>query len=151
MSVMLFELAVATAMVLVTVVFHGVGLLTLGRLLGLDRTRHFEFSALSHRGLGLVVSAALGLFVLHGIEIWAYAILFHWTDAVPDLRDAVYFSTITYGAIGYGDGPITKDWKLVAGIEGINGVLLMGWSVAFFVTVMDRLATHNRHTNSPPG
>ena len=141
---MLFELAVSTAMVLASVVFHGVGLVALGRVLRLDRSRTYSFGALSTRGLGLTVAVVLGLFVLHGVEIWAYALLYHLTGAVEDVREAVYFSTITYGAIGYGDGPISDDWKLVAGIEGINGVLLIGWSVAFFVTVMDRFSLRRR-------
>jgi hypothetical protein len=89
---------------------------------------------MSLRGLALTTGAALGLLVLHGVEIWAYAALFHLTGAVSGMRDAVYFSTITFGAIGYGDGPVAEPWKLVAGIEGINGVVLMGWSAAFLVT-----------------
>jgi len=148
---MLFELSVATPMVLGSVLFHGLGLQGLARLLGLDATRHYEFGMMSLRGLGLTTGAALGLLLLHGVEIWAYAVLFHLTDAVPGMRDAVYFSTITFGAIGYGDAPIAESWKLVAGIEGINGVILIGWSVAFFVTVMDRLATHHRKERAPPG
>lgn len=60
--------------------------------------------------------------------------------AVADLRESVYFSTITYAAIGYGDYAIADGWKLIAAIEGINGLLLISWSTAFFVTVMGRLA-----------
>ena len=148
---MLFELGVASLMVLGTVIFHGLGPQALSRILGLDSTRHYEFGMMSMRGLALTTGAALGLLVLHGIEIWAYAVLFHVTGAVPGMRDAVYFSTITFGAIGYGDGPVAEPWKLVAGIEGINGVVLIGWSVAFLVTVMDRLATHRRKEKAPPG
>lgn len=148
---MLFELSIATLMVLGTVLFHGLGLQALSRLIGMDSTRRYGFGMMSLRGLGLTTGAALGLLVLHGVEIWTYALLFHLTGAVPDIRDAVYFSTITFGAIGYGDGPITEHWKLVAGIEGINGVILIGWSVAFLVTVMDRLAIHQRNEKAPPG
>ena len=148
---MVFELAVATFMVIATVIFHGLGLQALSRLIGMDSTRRYAFGMLSMRGLALTTGAALGLLVLHGVEIWAYALLFHLTDAVPGMRDAVYFSTITFGAIGYGDGPLAEPWKLVAGIEGINGVILIGWSVAFLVTVMDRLATHQRKEKAPPG
>lgn len=147
---MLLELSIATLMVIATVLFHGLGLQALSRLIGMDSTRRYEFGMLSARGLALTTGAALGLLVLHGVEIWAYALLFHITGAVDGMRDAVYFSTITFGAIGYGDGPVAEPWKLVAGIEGINGVVLMGWSVAFLVTVMDRLATHHRKEKAPP-
>lgn len=32
----------------------------------------------------------------------------------------IYFSTITHGAIGYGDAQMTEEWRLVSAIEGIN-------------------------------
>ena len=59
--------------------------------------------------------------------------------AIETLREAVYFPTITYATIGYDDLAIADEWKLVAAIEGINGVLLLGWSTAYFVTVVVRL------------
>jgi len=81
----------------------------------------------------------LGLFVLHGLEIWLYAFLFMAVGAIATLETAVYFSTISYAGIGYDDRYIEPAWRLVAGIEGINGLLLLGWSTAFFVTLVTRL------------
>jgi hypothetical protein len=52
---------------------------------------------------------------------------------------AVYFSTITYATIGFSDAELAPPWRLVAAIEGINGILLLGWSTAFFVAVVARL------------
>jgi hypothetical protein len=34
---------------------------------------------------------------------------------------------------------MAQGWRLVSAIEGMNGVLLLGWSTAFFVTVVARL------------
>ena len=61
------------------------------------------------------------------------------TGAVGDMASALYFSTISYAAIGYSDVHISPDWRLVGAIEGINGLLLLGWSTAFFVAVVTRL------------
>lgn len=132
---MLVELIVASAMVLLTVVIHGVGLGVLGHVLRVEDSAK-TLGWLSVRGVAFTVGLVLGLFVLHGLEIWLYALLFHMLDAVPDLRTAVYFSTTTYGAIGYDDSAMAEPWRLVSGIEGINGLILIGWSTAFFVTVM---------------
>ena len=30
-------------------------------------------------------------------------------------------------------------WRLVSAIEGINGIILIGWSTAFFVTLIARM------------
>ena len=89
--------------------------------------------------------ATVGLLILHGIEIWLYAVLFRGIGAIETLRDAVYFSTITYASIGFSDAAITQEWKLVGAIEGINGTLLLGWSVAFFVTLMTRFMPARHH------
>lgn len=138
---MIAELTLATAMVLLTVTIHGTGLMLLGRgLAALDvRWGEAQMSPLSWHGWCVTVAVIMGLFVLHGLEIWLYALLFTKLGAVPDTREAVYFSTSSYGSIGYGDSAIAGQWKLLGAIEGINGSILLGWSVAFFVTVMARL------------
>ncbi len=84
----------------------------------------------------------LGLFALHGVEIWLYALVYLEIGALNGLEEAVYFSTITYGTIGYDDEGFHPAWQLVAAIEGINGVLLMGWSTAFFISLAARLRLH---------
>ncbi len=94
---------------------------------------------MSVEGAVITAGVALGLLVLHGLEIWTYASLFHVLGAVDSLRDAVYFSTITYASIGFSDTVIREEWRLLGAIEGINGALLLGWSVAFFVPVMTRI------------
>jgi spore maturation protein SpmB len=138
---MFIQLAVATMMVLVTVGIHGLGLLGLSRLLGLEsrEERAAHISPLSVRGLLSTLGLVLGVFTLHGIEIWLYALLFLLLGALPDLETSVYFSTITYGTVGYNDHGIAHSWRLVAAIEGINGVLLLGWTTAFFVSLVARL------------
>lgn len=135
------QLATATAMVLLTVSIHGGGLFVLSRMLRLERRdeRAGRLSAASPQGIGFTFAIVLGLFAIHGIEIWLYALLYLFAGALPDLHTAVYFSTITYGTIGYDDEGIARTWQLVAAIEGINGILLLGWSTAFFVSLMARL------------
>ncbi len=138
---MLTELLIATAMVLATVFTHAVGLLLLGRLTRYERLeeRKLAIRPLSLAAVGLTMSVVLGLFVLHAIEIWLYAALYLELDAIKTLREAVYFSTQTYAAIGFGNEALDPQWRLLAAIEGVNGVILLGWSTAFFVTGMRRL------------
>lgn len=137
-SSMLPQLIVSTLMVFITVLIHGVGITTLARLLRLDPNAqdHHHFTP---RVAMLVLAIVLALVTLHGIEIWLYAGLYLYLDAVSDLETAVYFSTITYAAIGFGDSEMAREWRLVSAIEGVNGVLLLGWSTAFFVSVVARL------------
>jgi hypothetical protein len=138
---MIAELLLATCMVLLTVSIHGFGLYALSRVLRLEELEEAaeHIRPLSRRGIAATLTVSLGLFLLHGIEIWLYAFLYLGIGAVEGLREAVYFSTITYGAIGYSDAAMAEEWRLVSAIEGINGIILIGWSTAFFVTLIARM------------
>lgn len=138
---MIRELALATLMVTVTVLIHGGGLILLARLLRLETRQegagHMHPDSLW--GLGLLLFAILALIGLHGVEIWIYGFLYLAIGAIGELRDAVYFSTITYGAIGYDDDVMAQEWRLVSAIEGINGIIMIGWSTAFLIRVVGLL------------
>lgn len=138
---MLTELLLGTAMVIFTVIVHGIGLMLLMRILHMELREEVEHPVhgFSIRDLAFTIILVLGLFAIHAIEIWSYAALYLELGAVADLRTAVYFSTITYATIGYDDYALNPDWQILAAIEGVNGVLLMGWSTAFFVTGVTRV------------
>lgn len=136
---MLIQLTLATAMVVTTILIHGAGITALARGMQLEVDAveaHHHFSL--KRAVAILV-IVLALFTLHGIEIWLYAAVYLMIGAVQNLEAAVYYSTITYASIGFGDSEMARPWRLVGAIEGINGVLLLGWSTAFFVTVVARL------------
>lgn len=138
---MIVELSLATAMVLLTVVIHALGLYAVARFLRLEEREEAaaHVHPLSVRGFAVTLVIILSLIALHGTEIWLYAFLYDLIGAVDGLRNAVYFSTVTYGAIGYDDNAMAEGWRLVSAIEGINGVILIGWSTAFFVMVVARM------------
>nr|WP_237219729.1 ion channel [Sphingomonas arenae] len=50
----------------------------------------------------------------------------------------MYLSTATYTTIGYGDLTLPKNWRILGATEGANGIILLGWSTAFFVSVVSR-------------
>ena len=141
LSQLLLQLAISTAMVMVTVAIHGLGLALLARAVVGERReeRVHHVAPLSLRGAAFTLVTVLLLFVLHGIEIWSYAALYIVIEAFAHFEEALYFSTVSYAAIGYGDTALPEKWRLLGAIEGINGVILLGWSTAFFVNLLMRL------------
>ncbi|TPG55247.1 two pore domain potassium channel family protein [Sphingomonas glacialis] len=135
---LVFELLVATGMVALTVGIHLVGIALLLTVLRHHRARSQPTGSVVRDGIG-IIGAAIGLFVLHAIEIWSYAALYSVTRALPDFESALYFSTSTYATIGYGDIVLDRSWRIIGAIEGANGVILLGWSTAFFVAVVGRI------------
>lgn len=138
---LLLELVISTAMVLVTVATHGLGLALLGRAVVGERQEEkiHHSPPLSLRGAVFTLFIVISLFVLHGVEIWSYAALYIFLDAFTHFEEALYFSTVSYAAIGYGDTVLSPQWRLLGAIEGINGVIMLGWSTAFFVNLLMRL------------
>ncbi len=136
------QLAIALAMVVTTVAIHGSGLFGLSHMLGIERklTTRLQVDLASARGVLFTIGVVLALILLHGLEITAYAALFDLVGALPDFSQALYFSTITYAAIGYDDLGMSPDWKMVAAVEGINGIMMLGWSTAFLVTAVSRVS-----------
>lgn len=136
------QLAIALGMVIATVAIHGSGLFALAHALGIERRlqTRLQVDLASPHGVLFTIGVVLALIFLHGIEIAAYAALFDLVGALPNFGQALYFSTITYAAIGYDDLGVSPDWKMVAAVEGINGIMMLGWSTAFLVTAVSRVS-----------
>lgn len=125
-------------MVTITVTIHFFGLLGLLYFLRRrgDRFRAHE----STLGQGaLILFLVFGIFAIHTIEIWLYAAFYYAVGALGDFEAALYFSTVVFSAVGFGDIVLTREWRLVSAIEAANGVILFAWSTAFLLSVMARL------------
>jgi hypothetical protein len=137
---MIENLALASVMVALTVAIHFFGLLILLRILR-SGGHHFRAHE-SVVGQGaLILFVIFGIFAIHTIEIWVYAAVYLAIGASPDLETALYFSTVTFASLGYGDVVLTRAWRLFGAIEAANGVILFAWSTAFLLSVMTRLRT----------
>ncbi len=135
---MIANLLLATVMVTATVTIHFAGLLLLLRLLG-SRGHGFRAHESTLGQGALIVSVVLGLFAIHTIEIWLYAVGYVVIGALPEFETALYFSITSFSSLGYGDIVLDHHWRMVSAVEGVNGLLLIGWSTAFLLSLMTRL------------
>lgn len=133
---MLIQLILASLMVVVTVVVHLIGLAVLVRLL---RSHHWLMRSVRIVPLTLLLGASIGIFAIHTIEIWLYAALYVGLGAERSFEQSLYFSTVTYTSIGYGDVLLPHRWRILGAIEGSTGLLMIGWSTAFIVSLLSQL------------
>lgn len=135
------QLAVGAGMIALCVLIHGVWLFTLHVLVLGKRAGEAidHFRPLSFSGLSVTLLVVLAIVAVHFLEIWLFAFLYKFVGAHWSFQDALYFSTISYATIGYNDASIAEEWRMVGALEGILGVILLGWSTAFFVRVLGRL------------
>lgn len=92
----------------------------------------------------MTIAIVLFLLVIHGAEIWLYAFFYLAVRALPDLSSALYFSTISYSTVGFSDALILKSWRNVAALESIVGVMMLGWSTAYFVRILGHIDVKRR-------
>jgi hypothetical protein len=86
----------------------------------------------------LFIAVASWIVLLHLLEIGAWAALYVWNGAMPDLSSAAYFSAVTYTTTGYGDLVLPREFRLDGGVEALTGILMCGWSTGFFFAVVNR-------------
>jgi hypothetical protein len=136
---MKIELLVAVLMCFSCLLLHVVGILLISEWL-LRRRAYLERTA----GMGSYGILLLFLFslimLLHVIETSMWAVFYYKKGLFSDFETSLYFSLGSYTTIGYGDVLLPQRWRLLAGIEGIAGVLLCGVSTAFIFAVMNAMA-----------
>ena len=133
------NLALSVLMTIAVVTVHLTGILLLLRFL-----RHNAHHALGNRGSllrqgGLMLAVVLGIFLLHTLEIWMYAFAYLSVCSTADFESALYFSATAFSTLGFGDVVLGPDWRLFGAIEGVTGLILIGWSSAFLLSVTSRL------------
>jgi hypothetical protein len=135
------QMVVGAAMIALCVLIHGFALFTLERVTrgAYSGERRQRIRPLSLRGNLFTLAIVFALIFVHFLEIWLFALLYDFVNALPNIPDALYFSTISYSTIGYSDSEIAREWRMIAALEGMLGIILLGWSTAFFVRLLGRL------------
>lgn len=135
------ELTAASVLGASCVVIHGLGLAMITRFIrpSDDPRRVTHLPPVTVLGIAMTIIIALSLFVIHGLEIWLYAFFYLTVGALPDLSSALYFSTISYSTVGFSDALILPAWRNVAALESIAGVIMLGWSTAYFVRILGHI------------
>ncbi|MGU3388904.1 potassium channel family protein [Methylobacterium sp. 13MFTsu3.1M2] len=96
-----------------------------------------------------ILAVVLMTFVGHTVAVWIYAGAY-WLlvlrlgvgafagAPVTSFEDCLYFSVVAYTSLGFGDHFPTSHTRLLAGVEALNGLLLIGWSASFTYLAMER-------------
>ena len=139
---MLIPILIGIGLTIATVAIHAAGTTWwIDRLLRHDRRldgrpvgRLFGFRLLC------TTTTLLLLLNVAEIVVWAiaYRILPHITN-VATFEETVYFSAVTFTALGYGDVVLDPPWRILSTIEAIIGLLIFGWSTALLLSVVQRV------------
>ena len=138
---MLRLLLVSVLLVAATVAIHGICAHYWIRFL-MRRFTGPDGNFKAHKALPAVTWTAVVLLMLHLVEVvlWALAYLLILPgDQLSTFEEATYFSVVTFTTLGYGDITLVEhEWRLLSGIEALNGILLVGWTTALLFLVVQR-------------
>jgi voltage-gated potassium channel len=141
-------LLISVGMIILTVGIHTAGaawwLIGLGK-----RIANRQRLDLPARLFRSVLSTACVLILLHILEAFLWALLFMVLPAqggLDSLREALYFSMVTFTTLGYGDITLNTDWQLLAGVEGMVGIVVFGLTTALLFAVIQKTwrASHQK-------
>lgn len=100
----------------------------------------------------LVVVACI--FLIHIINIWLFGFVYYLLHQFElgtltgpaiehgqyrlDLVGCMYFSAVIYSTLGLGDISPQGTLRMIAGVEGLSGFILIGWTVSFTFLAMQK-------------
>jgi hypothetical protein len=131
---MLVQLMVGTGLIITCVIIHAICLeLLLRRLKVVGPKWDRRLPTYGHVIIMIIV--VLGLFGAVTMQAWVWAVFYWATGDVASFADAIYFSTVTYTTLGYGDIILSHKWQVTSSLQAVSGIILFGWSTAFLVNV----------------
>lgn len=113
--------------------------------------RRMERTKTIYPTLWMLVYLVSYLTLLHASQCTLWAAAYYFNPYISDLssfEQAIYFSLITFTTIGYGDITINSEWRILAGLEAVNGIMLIGWSTAMIFAFLQILYRQSWNTLS---
>ncbi len=99
----------------------------------------------------LVIGA---VFLGHIFNIWVFGVVYYALtqagmgtlagtsvangDYVVDFFGCLYFSSVSYTTLGLGDVTPEGALRMITGVEGLAGFILIGWTVTFTYLAMEK-------------
>ena len=132
---LLLNLAIGGAMIALTIGTHALFMVAATSNL---RSRHRR-GQLAEKKAFVMIAVVLWFFLAICLESWMWALLYQGLGAIDELEDALYFATVTYSTLGYGDVVLGEGWRLLSAFSAANGAIVLGWTTALVFLVAERL------------
>jgi len=84
----------------------------------------------------LMMVTVVTLMLAHVVEIGVWASYYAWAGIETAKAGSFEFAFENYTALGYGDAVAGADFRLIGPITALNGLLLIGWSVAIIFEIV---------------
>lgn len=140
---MIEQLAIGSLLIFVSVVIQAAFIS--GVIYAVDNSRRWIKSPPHSIHAAFFLGAAtLWLMAAHSASIWLWAIAFVLLGEFQDIETSVYFSSVAFTTLGFGDIVLPVEWRQLAGFCAANGLLVFGMSAAVLVEVFREIRVMRR-------
>lgn len=143
---MLFNIVIGLFVVALTVAIQGYG-----TVFWIDRVKKRggvkSFTKHQNKWTLLLISSSFFLLFLHLIQTSIWALLYLVLPGVTEFETfekSMYFSLVTFTTLGYGEITIGSSNRILAGLEAVNGITMIGWSTAFMFAVFQQMLGYGK-------
>lgn len=86
-----------------------------------------------------VIAVVMWFFLSICAQCWFWAMLLIGLGAIGGIEEALYFTTVTFTTLGYGDVVLGLDWRLLGAFAATNGTIIVGWTTAMIFVAVQRV------------
>ncbi len=141
------QIAWGVALVAITMVLHGLGMVWTLRGVHRLKTRLGTNLGLAASLLLLVVAAWL-ITLTHLVEVFAWAGFFVWKGALPNGSSAYYLALLDYTTLGC-EYALPKNWRLLEGMIAIAGLMTFAWSTGVLFALAQQFQDRELRRGQP--
>lgn len=131
----IYQLAISLMAIAVTMTIQASFMLV---AIGHIRRRIPRLTSTLNRAL-VVIFIVIWFFLSICLQCWAWAGLFLWVGALDSFEAALYFATVTFTTLGYGDIVLGPEWRLLGAFAATNGTIIIGWTTAIVFLAVERV------------
>ena len=129
------EIALGTIPLVGSLFIHGAGMFLVMRAFERHGVPIYRSGRAGQVFFGLMVGIAL---TTHLVEMLVWAATLVVLGAITTYRDAFYYVAGTYTTLGYGEGTLTREWRLLGPMIGISGLFAFGWTTGVLVNLVSQ-------------
>lgn len=141
------EIAWGVALVAITMVLHGMGMVWTLRGVHRLKSRLGTNLGLAASLLLLVVAAWL-ITLTHLVEVFAWAGFFVWKGALPNGSSAYYLALLDYTTLGC-EYELPQNWRLMEGMIAIAGLMTFAWSTGVLFSLAQQFQDRELRRGQP--
>jgi len=143
------EIAWGVALVAITMVLHGLGMVWTLRAVHRLKVRLGLNLGLAASLLILVVAAWL-ITLTHLVEVFVWAGFFVWKGAMPNASLAYYLALLDYTTLGC-EYDLPWNWRLLEGMIAIAGLMTFAWSTGVLFALAQKFQERELRRGEPLG